>query len=46
MSFSDHDYPQTFNMKCTLVSNKIIDQSDVVEAPPVGAAPTTPSFST
>ena len=38
--------PQTFNMKCTLVSNKIIDQSDVVEAPPVRAVPTTPSFST
>ena len=29
-----------------LVWNKIVDQSDVVGASPVGAAPTTSSFST
>ena len=30
----------------TLVGNWIVDHSDVVGAPPVGAAPTTSSFST
>ena len=30
----------------TLVGNKIVDRSDVVGASPVGAAPTTSSFST
>ena len=30
----------------TLIGNKIVDHSDVVEASPVGAAPTTSSFST
>ena len=30
----------------TLVGNKIVDNSDVVRASPVGAAPTTSSFST
>ena len=30
----------------TLVGNKIVDHSDVVGASPVGAAPTTSSFST
>ena len=30
----------------TLVGNKIVDNSDVVGASPVGAAPTTSSFST
>ena len=34
------------NISPTLVSNKIVDNSDVVEASPVGAAPTTSSFST
>ena len=34
------------NIRHTLVGNKIVDHSDVVEASPVGAAPTTPSFST
>ena len=37
---------QTFNIWCTLVGNKIVDHSDVVGASPVGAAPTTSSFST
>ena len=33
-------------MTCTLVGNKIVDDSDVVGASAVGAAPTTSSFST
>ena len=39
-------YPQTSNISRTLVGNKIVDHSDVVGASPVGAAPTTSSFST
>ena len=34
------------NLRHTLVGNKIVDHSDVVGASPVGAAPTTSSFST
>ena len=34
------------NTRRTLVGNKIVDHSDVVGASPVGAAPTTSSFST
>ena len=34
------------NISRTLVGNKIVDHSDVVGASPVGAAPTTSSFST
>ena len=34
------------NIGRTLVGNKIVDHSDVVGASPVGAAPTTSSFST
>ena len=34
------------NISRTLVDNKIVDHSDVVGASPVGAAPTTSSFST
>ena len=37
-------YPQTCNIKRTLVGNTIVDYSDVVGALPVGA-PTTSSFS-
>ena len=40
------DYRKTSNMSRTLVGNKIVDNSDVVGASPVGAAPTTSSFST
>ena len=40
------EYRQTSNISCTLTGNKIVDHSDVVEASPVGAAPTTSSFST
>ena len=39
-------YLKTSNTSRTLVGNKIVDNSDVVEASPVGAAPTTSSFST
>ena len=39
-------YPQTCNMSCTLIGNKIVDHSDVVGTSPVGASPTTSSFST
>ena len=38
-------YRQTSNISHTLVDNKIVDHSDVVGASPVGAAPTTSSFS-
>ena len=40
------DYRQTSNISHALVGNKIVDHSDVVGASPVGAAPTTSSFST
>ena len=39
-------YRKTSNIRCTLPDNKIVDHSDVVGASPVGAAPTTSSFST
>ena len=39
-------YLKTSNISRTLVSNEIVDDSDVVGAPPVGAAPATSSFST
>ena len=38
-------YRQTSNIRRTLVGNKIVDHSDLVGASPVGAAPTTSSFS-
>ena len=37
---------QTSNIICTLVGNKMVDQSDVVGASPVGTAPTITLFST
>ena len=37
-------YHKASNTSRTLVSNKIVDHLDVVEASPVGAAPTTSSF--
>ena len=40
------EYRQVSNIERTLVGNKIVDHSDVVGALPVGAAPTTSSFST
>ena len=39
-------YCQISNISHSLVGNKIVDHSDVVGASPVGAAPTTSSFST
>ena len=39
-------YRTTSNISRTLEGNKIVDNSDVVGASPVGAAPTTSSFST
>ena len=39
------NYRQVSNKKCTLVGNYTVDHSDVVGASPVGAAPTTSSFS-
>ena len=39
-------YRQVSNIRRTLVGNKIVDHSDVIGASPVGAAPTTSSFST
>ena len=39
-------YHKTSNISRTLVGNKIVDNSDVVGASPVGAAPTASSFST
>ena len=39
-------YRKTSNISRTLIGSKIVDNSDVVGASPVGAAPTTSSFST
>ena len=39
-------YRKISNIRRALVGNKIVDHSDVVGASPVGAAPTTSSFST
>ena len=40
------NYHQTSNINRTLLGNKIVDHPDVVGASPIGAAPTTSSFST
>ena len=39
-------YRQVSNIRRTLIGNKIVDNSDVVGASPVGAAPTSSSLST
>ena len=39
-------YCQIYNIRRTFMGNLIVDHSDVVGASPVGAAPTTSSFST
>ena len=39
-------YRQVSNISRTLIGNKIVDNSDVVGASPVGAAPTTSELST
>ena len=41
-----HHYRQTSDIRCIFVGNIIVDHSDVIGASPVGAAPTTSSFST
>ena len=46
VDLSNLTYRKTSNIRRTLVGNKIVDHSGVVGAPPVGAAPTTSSFST
>ena len=46
LTTDDERYRKTSNISRTLVGNKIVDKSDVVGASPVGAAPTTSSFST
>ena len=40
-----HAYHQTSSIRRTAVGSIIVDHSDVVGASPVGAAPTTSSFS-
>ena len=45
-SYDCLDYRKTYDIRRTLVGNKIVDHSDVVGASPVGAAPTTSSCST
>ena len=45
-SVRDVTYRKTSNIRRTLRGNKIVDHSNVVGASPVGAAPTTSSFST
>ena len=44
--FDYHKYRKTSNISRIFEGNNIVDNSDVVGAPPVGAAPTTSSFST
>ena len=46
MFIGNNIYCKTSNTRQNLVGNKIVDHSDVVGALPVGAAPTTSSFST
>ena len=46
VSATVHVYRKVSNIRRTLVGDKIVDHSDVVGASPVGAAPTTSSFST
>ena len=39
-------YPQAYNIRGTLIDDKIVDHSDVDLEQRLGAAPTTSSFST
>ena len=43
---TQNNYRKTSGISRAFVGNKIVDNSDVVGASPVGAAPTTSSFST
>ena len=45
-SYCHFNYRQVSNIRRTLVRNKLVDHSDIVGASPVGAAPTTSSWST
>ena len=45
-SSGEMSYRQVSNIRRTLIGTKIVDNSDVVGASPVGAAPTTSSLST
>ena len=42
----EYNYRKTSNISRTIAGNNIVDHSDVVGVSPVGAAPTTSSFST
>ena len=44
--WTNNRYYQTSNIRCTLAGNKIVDHSDVVEAPPIGTAPSPSSILT
>ena len=44
--FWKYNYHQISNIRHTLIGNKTVDHSNIIEASPVGAAPTTSSFST
>ena len=44
--YFENTYRKISNIRRTSVGNKIVDHSDVIGASPVGAAPTTSSFST
>ena len=46
IAFMGFYYRKTSNISRTLLGNKIVDNSNEVGASPVGAAPTTSSFST
>ena len=45
-TYTNVKYRQTSNIRYSLVCNKTVDHSDVVGAPPAGAAPTTSSLAT
>ena len=46
MAIIGKNYRKIPDIRRTFVANKIVDHSDIVGASPVGAAPTTSSFST
>ena len=46
LAYVIYSYRQTSNIRATWEGNTIVDHSDVVGASPLGAAPTTSSFST
>ena len=46
LNYIENYYRKTYNIRRALAGNKIVEHSHVVGASPVGAAPTTSSFST